>query len=435
MKQTAACDDACAKSLRFSFFDGIFANAMTGFTQDYFTPFLLLLGGSVRHVALLSALPNLAGSLIQLKIADFTEKLKSRRKIINAFVLAQAITLLPMAVIASCGRAHPFTFIVLVVVFTSCGTLVLPAWSSLMSDLVHVSKRGDYFGWRNKVLGLIIIAASFIAGFILQKMPGTNVFLGFVAIFASAFVFRMISWYFLTRMHEPYLEHRRENRFTLFDFLARARKSNFAQFVLFVSMMYFGVNVASPFFSVFMLKDLSFNYMLYTCITITATLTMYLVSRRWGRLSDRVGNLKVIKFTSPIIAILPLLWVINRSPVFLFFAQVVSGFAWAGFNLCASNFIYDAVTPGKRVRCIAYFNAFNGLAACCGATIGGFLVPRLTPFLGHRILTLFLIATVLRLAVAFIIPRRLKEVRTIESVSNYHLFLSMLGIRPLTRQK
>ena len=51
------------RSLRFSILDGIFANAMAGFTQDYFTPFLLLLGGQVKHVAALTALPNLSSSV------------------------------------------------------------------------------------------------------------------------------------------------------------------------------------------------------------------------------------------------------------------------------------------------------------------------------------------------------------------------------------
>ncbi|MBU0877996.1 MAG: hypothetical protein KKD55_00105 [Candidatus Omnitrophica bacterium] len=46
---------------------------MTAFTQEYFTPFLLLLGGTVRHVGLLNALPNLMASLAQLKSADIVE--------------------------------------------------------------------------------------------------------------------------------------------------------------------------------------------------------------------------------------------------------------------------------------------------------------------------------------------------------------------------
>lgn len=60
---------------------------MIGFTQEYFTPFLLLLGATARHIGMLSALPNFFASLIQIKSADLSERLKSRKKVIITFVL------------------------------------------------------------------------------------------------------------------------------------------------------------------------------------------------------------------------------------------------------------------------------------------------------------------------------------------------------------
>jgi len=180
-----------------------------------------------------------------------------------------------------------------------------------------------------------------------------------------------------------------------------------------------------------MLKDLHFSYMLYTVITITATLMVYIMISRWGRHADRIGNLKIIKFTSPLIGVIPLLWIFNRNPAFLFFAQVFSGFLWAGFNLCTTNFIYDAVIPEKRTRCISYFNVLNGLALCAGALLGGFLLQRLPALFGYKILTLFLISSVLRIMVGIFMPLKLEEVRPVEKVNSNELFFSMIGIKPL----
>ena len=419
------------KSLKFSFLDGIFASGMTGFTQEYLTPFLLLLGATATHVGALFALPNLFASLIQLKSPDLTEKVKSRKKIINLFVFLQALMLLPMAIIALLSRVKPAVFIAVVVLFTSFGALATPAWGSLMSDLVAKDKRGEYFGWRNRTLGFVTVVSAFIAGFILHQMKKISIFYGFVIVFSFAFIFRIISWYFLKRMYEPTLEYKKENYFTFISFLTRIKESNFAKFVLFVSMMSFSVNLASPFFAVLMLRDLSFSYLLYALITITATLTIYLIISRWGKHADKIGNIKVIKFTSPLIGVIPLLWIVNRNPIFLLFAQIVSGFAWAGFNLCASNFIYDAVTPEKRIRCISYFNVLNGLSLCFGALLGGFLLQRLPPIFGYNILTLFLLSSILRLLVGLFLPMKLKEVRPVEKISSSRLFFSVIGIRPL----
>lgn len=419
------------KSLKFSFVDGIFASGMTGFTQEYFAPFLLLLGATVKHIGMLSALPNLFASLMQLKSADLTEKLNSRKKIIYIFVLLQAVALVPMAIIALLGKAGPILFIIIIVLFASFGALAAPAWGSLMSDLVPRNKRGTYFGWRTRTLGFITVGTTFIAGFVLNVMKKVNIFYGFVMIFSLAFIFRAISWYFLIKMHELPLEHKKEHYFNFVDFIRGMRKSNFAKFVLFVSMMNFSVNIASPFFTVLMLRDLHFDYLLYTLITVTATFTIYLTIDRWGRHADKVGNLKIIKFTSPLVGFIPLLWIFNRNPVFLIFAQIYSGFLWAGFNISTSNFIYDAVTPQKRTRCISYFNVLNGLALCIGALFGGFLLQWLPPLFGYKILTLFLISSLLRCIIGIIMPSGLKEVRSVEYIDHNKLFFSMVGIKPI----
>ena len=419
------------KSLRFSFFDGIFASGMTGFTQEYFTPFLLVLNATVRQVAMISALPNLFASLIQLKSADLSEKIRSRKKVIIFFVLLQGLMLLPMAALALTRGIYPGAFIAMVILFTSCGAIANPAWGSMMSDLVPTRKRGAYFGWRTRTLGFVTVAAAFAAGVILNFAKRTDIFMGFAVIFITAFLFRIVSWLYLKKMYEPNLEIKKEHYFSIFDFLLNVRKSNFAKFVLFVASMNFSVNLASPFFSMFILRDLKFSYLQYSIITVSATLTIYLMIRRWGHHADKVGNLKVIRFTAPLIGVIPMLWVINRSPVFLVLAQVFSGFVWAGFNLCSTNFIYDAVTPQKRTRCISYFNVINGLALCCGALLGGFLLRWMPPLFGYKVLGLFFVSSILRMAVGIFVPSRLKEVRKVEHVRSDNLFFSVIGVRPL----
>ncbi|MEW6008746.1 MAG: MFS transporter [Candidatus Omnitrophota bacterium] len=422
-------DERINKSLRFSFLDGIFASGMLGFTQDYLTPFLLILGATAKEVGILNSLPNLFASLIQLKAADFSDKLKSRKKIFSISIFLQALMLLPMALIGFLAIKKPIIFIVTVILFSSFGAFANSAWASLMSDLVEQGRRGQYFGWRNKTLGFIVVMATFIAGLILHLMKRVNIFYGFTVVFLLAFIFRIISWYFLKKMHEPVLDYRRENYFNFFEFLLRLKESNFAKFVLFVASLNFCVNLASPFFSVLMLKDLHFSYMLYTIISVTATLTVYSMMGRWGKIGDKVGNLRIMKFCAPLIAIIPLLWIVNRNPIFLIFAQVLSGFAWAGFNLCASNFIFDAVRPEKRTRCISYFSAVNGMALCLGALLGGFLVNKLPNIFGYRILTLFLISGILRLTVALFMPQKLKEVRAVEHISTDQLFFNIVGFK------
>lgn len=417
-----------------SFIEGIFASTMLGFTQDYFTPFLLLIGGTARDVGTLNALPNLISSIVQLKIADITDWFKSRKKAVTIFVLMQAFTLLPITIMALFKKNNIYVFIWLVILFTSFGALAGAPWRSIMADLVGENSRGKYFGWRNKTLGFIIVASTIIAGIILYQIKKINPFYGFTILFGCAFLWRTISWYFMNQMYEPPLNNNKNNYFTLFQFIRRFKESNFAKFVVFVSLMHFAVNISSPFSSVLMLKDLHFNYLLYTLITVSATLTVYCSMERWGRHADKVGNMKIVKITSFLMGLIPLLWIINQHPLFLFCIQIFAGFIWAGFNLCIFNFIYDAVVQEKRTRCISYFNMFTGVALCFGSFLGGFLLQYLPPIFGYEILTLFLLSAILRLTISFLlIPFQLKEVRKTEEVNTITLFFSMLGIKPILK--
>jgi len=232
-------------------------------------------------------------------------------------------------------------------------------------------------------------------------------------------------------MYEPPFRVSKEAYFSFLDFIKRIKESNFAKFVIFVASLNFCVNLASPFFSVFMLRDLRFNYLIYTILVTTVTIASIFTIDRWGRHADRVGNTKVLKFTSFFIASLPLWWIINQNPIYLIFVQIISGFAWSGFNLCAVNFIYDAVAPQKRTRCIAYFNVFTGVALCLGALIGGYLVNMLPNLFGYKILSLFLLSSTLRFLVVFLVSGKIQEVRTTEKITSKDLFYSIIGIKPI----
>jgi hypothetical protein len=285
-----------------------------------------------------------------------------------------------------------------------------------------------FFGWRNKVMGLVTVGSSLCAGVILFFMKKINVYHGFALLFLCAFVARLLSIYFLTQVREEPIKSSREHYFSFIQFIRRFKESNFAQFVFSAAAMSFSVNLASPYFSVYMLRDLKFGYLHYSVITAVATLTIFYFMKQWGAFADKIGNLKVIQATAPFIGFIPALWLVSSHSAYLVAVQIFSGFVWAGYNLCVSNFIYDAVSPGKRVRCIAYFNFINGLAVSAGALTGGYLLLYLPPILGHNILTLFVISSILRLSAGYFLPRKLREVRSVQSMKSTELFFGMLGM-------
>jgi len=419
------------KSLKYSLWDGIFASIMVGCSETFIVPYALALSAGPALVGILAALPNLAGAALQAYSPRLSEGLGSRKTLIVSSVFIHALIWIPVIAIPYIITDHRAVYLILFyTALVAVGLLSFPPWSSIMADYVPHDQRGKVFGWRNRIFGITNISSMLAAGLILQVFKNrlNAPIAGFTIIFAAAFAARLASCYFLTKMHEPPLAVSAEHRFTVFDFLKRIRRSNFGRFVIFVAAINFAVFMSAPFFAVYMLKELHFSYLTYTIITMMSTLTIFTMMRVWGSHADHVGNRRVLRLTSYFLPVIPVLWLFSRSVPYLIAIQIFSGFFWAGFNMSASNFMYDAVTPEKRMRCIAYFNVVNGIAAFAGAASGGLLANSLPPVFGSRLLALFVLSGLIRLA-ASPICSTIREVRQVKQVSNLELFYSIMTAR------
>ncbi|MDH3445122.1 MAG: MFS transporter, partial [Deltaproteobacteria bacterium] len=420
-------------SLRASFKDGIFAALMGGVTDHYATPLALSLGATIFQVGLVSALPNLLSSLSQFFAVRIIYWVGGRIKLLVRLVFSQAAMLLAIAFLAAFPDAlhRVELFLVLLTVAALCGGLAGPAWGSLMSDYIPASKRGQYFGWRSSVLGAVSITSVCAAGVVLYLFRQLGFDGGFVVLFCLAALFRYISGHFINQMDEP--PHRKDpaSDFTFVMFIARFQESNFLKFVFFAAALNFASFLAAPFFAVFMLRDLQLNYLTYMALQVSSSLMALLALPLWGRHADLVGNASVLRLSSLLAALIPFFWLASHNPLYLVFVQLWAGFAWSGVTLSTGNFIYDAVTPQKRVRCISYFNVINGVAVFLGSATGGWLASRLPPLAGFQLLGLFMLSGVCRFLACIVLSARFREVRRAREVSLRDLFYSVVGIRPL----
>lgn len=400
------------KSLRFSIFDGLFASAMMGVTEIYLLPYGIALGATPAQVGLLAGVPAVVAALMQLESASVTQRVGSRLKLINVFVFFHALLLLPIILVPYLfpPASRPWALLGAMVLFASAGAFSVPAWQSLMSDYIPLRSRGKYFGWRNRLQGIVAVAVSVTAGLLLHAFGRESV-RGFTVILTFAMVSRFFSWLCLLQMKEPFRKAAHDVYFSFVAFISQVRTSNFAKFVLLASLMTFAVNISASLFSVFLLKELKFGYDAYMVIMTTASLSAVVFQQAWGRYADRAGNLKALRIVGWGITILPGLWILSQDFWFALAIQTTAGFFWGGFNLLISNFIMEAVTPEKRIRCISYFNLMNNAALLAGAALGGHLLHFLPPLAGYSFLTLFLLSCLTRVVVMAFVAPKVKEVR------------------------
>jgi len=375
MEHQYSNDPQVERSLRYSVRDGVAWSIMFGAGESYLQAFAVFLKATTAQITLLAALPSLLGSVAQLVSAWVAGRAIPRKSLIFSGVLLQTLTWLPIIALVFLPTEHPVLLLILwVALYYVGGQFAAPPWSSLISDLVPERRRGRFFGKRTQLMSVFTFVSLGAAGIALEFFSQRALAgWGFALLFGVALAARIYSLHQLMGMHEPM---QRLAPFTLprvDGLLGRLRGSDFANFALFVAFMNLAVGIASPFFALYMLRDLKFSYLQFTAASASFILTQFLAMNLWGRLSDIFGNLRVVQVTSVVFPALPVLWVIFPSfwPIIAF--QLIGGIVWAGFSLAAGNFLYDVVPPEKRAAYSAVHQTLSNVAIFGGALIGGAL--------------------------------------------------------------
>jgi MFS family permease len=431
------------RNLKSSIRDGINSSAALGAGESYVGAFAVYLKASALQVGILGALPPFLSALSQYLGVYLMEKVHSRRALITVLVSFQAalwivIALLPF--VFGLGDKSVLTLICVFSLYYMLAGLIAPVWSSLLGDLVPVEVRGAFFGQRSKLSGLATLISMLAAGIVLFSFQSVELInIGYLVIFLFAFLARSSASYWIASHDDPDFFVNKEDKFSFWSFLKKIPTSNFGRFSLYVSLTNFGVWFSAPYFAVYMLEVLQFNYFEFTIVTAAAILSQFITLRNWGDLSDRHGNKKLLEVCAWGIAISPLLWVVSGNVWYLVGIQLVTGVVWAGFNLSVGNFLYDAVSAPKRGRCVAYQSLLNGTAILLGSLLGGAFLSSAPEWLKLKTLSggiatpfllVFVISGVWRLVMALVAKKLFAEVRDVVPIKATELTFRVAHVRP-----
>jgi MFS family permease len=406
---------------------GAFA-VMAGIGETYLSAFALFLGAGTAQIGLLSSVPPMLASLAQIFSAWLGHAIGHRKRIILTGAVIQCLAWLPILSLPLLFPDYAVPLLIIAVVIYYVGAnLSAPQWSSLMGDIVPRRKRGRFFGMRTRLITALTFLSLMAGGLILHLFTERDQTLyGFVLLFLVAIIARSVSIYHLARMHDPGGHVSAMELPASREWWTRLRTSNFVRFSLFFALMQFAVAIASPFFTVYLLRDLEFSYLQFTAITGAAVLAQFLTLTQWGRISDVFGNRRILSVSGLIIPLLPILWTFSTSTWYLVVTQALSGFCWAGFSLSAGNFLYDIIKPGRRLTYMAMHNVLASLAVFAGALLGGLLgaaMPDRIALFGldwqwaSPLYGIFILSTVVRLIVVATFIPQLKEVRAVRPIS------------------
>ncbi|MFW9971556.1 MAG: MFS transporter [Candidatus Odinarchaeota archaeon] len=406
------------KTMKISIAEGSFGVFSSVLADNYIVPFSLSLHSSLFQVGLISSLGNIVSPIGQM-IGSHQIENKSRKYIILSGILGQASVWPLFIIIALLFQFNAFQFylpwilIIIFLIYMLFAGIMTPPWFSLMGDIVPENNRGRYFAKRNLITQSIGIIGIILLSFLLDWFKFQDlVYYGFILIFVFGFITRLVSAFLYTKHYYPPFFFETIDHVKTSQFIKEIPKSNFGRFTLFVSLLTFGQWIAKPFFSVYMLTYLNFEYSLFMTINLSSTLIGLIFFPLLGRFSDRFGNVKLLRIGAIIIPILPFFWIIYVNPLqILLGIQILSGIAWTAFNLAASNFIYDNIQSKSRGKYIAIYNTLIGLAVIGGGLLGSTLISFIEINLMNSYHFIFLLSGIIRIIVVLGLLRKIKEVR------------------------
>lgn len=421
-------DPQTERSLKHSLKDAAAYATMFGAGESYLSAFAIFLKATTPQVGLLATLPGLLASFVQIVSAWLGKRSGKRQAIILVGASVQALMWIPVALLPLLYPQAAVPLLIMAVIVYQCGAhLAAPQWASLMGDIVPERRRGRFFALRTRIVSLVTFMSLVIAGILLHEFDVRGSTLaGFGLLFGIAAAARWVSVYHLAKMHDP------PGHVAAMDvpigkgWLQRLRGSNFVKFSVFFAFMQFSVAIASPYFAVYMLRDLNYSYGQFMANSGASVLAQFLTLNQWGRISDVFGNRRVLSTTGLLMPLMPLLWMVSSNFWYLLLAQALSGLAWAGFTLSATNFLYDLIAREKRATYLAVHNILASIGIFCGALVGGYLglvLPETLQLGGlswawlSPILGVFAVSAIARSVVLAVLLPKIREARRVRPIS------------------
>ena len=407
------------KSLDYSQREAVASSTMTSTCDNFMNAYALHLGATSIQMGFLTAFPQLIGSLMQV-VSVWLGTFLTRRLLVLLTAVLQAMLMFAFAILAvRSGDTLAGDLIFLVIAYQCSSNLIQPQWRAWLGSMVQHNERGKFFAARTRLTMATSLVMFLVGGVVLTLTDSIGFAgLGFFLLFLTAAAGRAYSSFFLFHMQDPAPQPVvpvSTQFYATFGIVREAFKDPiFRNYSYFVAGVQGAAAISAPFFAVYMLKVLNYNYFEYSINLVAAIATQFLFLRYWGKLSDKHGNRFIMLLCSVLLPIVPVLWLFSANFYYLLVVQLISGLAWSGFNLTTANYLFDIRPHQTNFATYAALQAVvTAVMVFAGGLAGGYLAAfsallmSVTPFsLGEGLFIVFIVSGLLRAAMlVWFIPR------------------------------
>jgi MFS family permease len=361
--------------------DGIATQAMVTLTCGVFlVTFAIELGASNAVIGLLAALPPLL-QFVQIPSVYLVEKYKNRRVMTVLASLANKSMLLlvgciPLVIPPDLRIPVLIAAIALRSLFVSIGAC---SWHSWMRDLVPRDEIGSFFSERMRLSKIVDVPLALLVGVYLDhwKKAFANELHAYTLLYFTGFFIGLLGVYYIYATPEPRI--RAQSPVPFIRLLQKPfKETNFKNLIGFMASWSFAVNLAAPFFTVYMLKRLGLDLSLIVGLTVLSQVVNIAFLRIWGDISDRFSHKSVLRVSGPLFIMGILAWTFTTFPEkhvltlpLLVVIHIVLGMSTAGVTLASSTIGLKLAPRGEATVYLAAISLINSLSAGIAPILGG----------------------------------------------------------------
>ena len=375
-------DDARhAQAQRLLLADGIASQVMSTLVGGAFVvSYALLLGASNLVIGILAALPPLA-NVFNLASVFLVRAVGRRKPVVVAAeatgrLMLVMVGLLPLLLTGSIGLS---VLVTLLAVRYFVGASGGGGWASWVRDVVPEADRADFFARRLSYMQLVGVVLGLGVGVALdyvEAIAPARQLDAYALLFVVGGASGLVGVGMLARTYEPPVE---PTTLRLGQLLREPfRAGNFRRLIVFMASWNFTINLATPFFTVFMLEQVGLSLTTVVALTTVNQLAMVVYLRVWGRYAERYSNRALLRVCIPAMLFTLLAWTFVLLPgrhaltlPMLVALHLAGGIALAGINLAANNIGFRLSPKRDSVAYLSTLSLTNAAAAGLAPIVGG----------------------------------------------------------------
>ncbi|MCY3690775.1 MAG: MFS transporter [Chloroflexota bacterium] len=355
----------------------------------FMAAYALALGANNLQVGILAALPPVS-QVVQLPAILAVERFRKRKAIgLPAWFLGQLVWL-PIAAVPFVLDTPGTLAISAVIVLLALRGLFNPVWvtaqNSWMRDLIPQELLGRFFSRRLGTMTATIVIVGLAGSFFVSwwqsfAPPDQAIYAYSFLLLAGWLTFGVIGPALVGFSKEPLMPAAPESDRSAWSIILEPlRDADFRRLFQFLFFWNFAMNLAVPFFAVYMLTRLGFSLPVVIGFTMLSQVTNVLFIRVWGAMADRFGSKTVLSLSASLFLLVVIGWVFTTNPErhlltipLLTVLHVFAGVATAGIQLTVQTIALKTAPEGSATPYIGIAGIGTGLGAGIGPIVGGAL--------------------------------------------------------------